>query len=174
MSETTSKKRPNRRKQPARANPGAKLFAKLKTPLGLIVGAVVLFGAIWGFQAAQAEPVELPVETVEVTDVPTVEADAEAEAPSEEKGMQGKLSKAWDYLRGDSSAIVAEADADVEARLAQVEILEAQVSSDQDRMIEMMDEVEQMRQDAASERVALVEMRSQLVTCVNTAMGGGQ
>lgn len=158
----------------ARPSTVSKLFHLLRNPIGLIVGTVILLGGVWAFQAkvAHAEGIDGSVPVAPVLEEPLTEAPV-AE-PTESVGFKGRLGKAWSYLNGDPSEIVAEADADVEARLAQIEILEKQTAEESAHLRELMDEVEQIKAENQARQSALVETRSALVSCVNAAIKEGQ
>lgn len=133
------------------------IFRRLRNPIGLIVGMMVVFGAIWAGQAFAEET-----------------SGVEATAPIEETveiGFKSRLSKAWGYLTdGDPTAIVTETDDAVAARLAQTEVLEATLESERDALIEERADLKAERAELDAEYGRLNKRKAALTQCVAAAL----
>lgn len=132
--------------------------------VGIIAGAVVLYGGLFFYQKAHAD---------ESSDVPVAEEQvAEAEPLVSKDSTSSRVSKAFGFMfSGDASQIVAEVNDDLERRTVEAEAREAAILKREQELFEAESAVAAAK-DKAQDRVDEVNrQREALTACVLGAIG---
>ena len=112
---------------------------------------------------ASAEEIDVPAEPVEV-----VEA-------HEDPSLAARIKNAIKYATsGDSSAIVTEADDNLQARLTEIEADEAAIAAEKAEIESVREELQQMRESLVKRGETLTKMQTKLTQCIVNATQEGQ